>query len=407
MFGDSFAHYLSYGASDQETVRLLRGSYDGLLVPGTVAAFQKEGTGGFVLSLSASGSGTPYVIDPRFPLFQQPIAVPKKSHDSLAAILGLPDSAEERGTTPAWFTTERLEAIAESWARFNCSYQDALGGKFEKYAKRLGEELKQEHAAGPLLVLAPYFVALNDEWWRLSCDLYDATARHVSALAPGKMCVQVVAVESPHELERRLPEVGDVAAIWVSDLNELRAAASEDRARLVEYGRAIDDARRRNQRLFALYGGFFAVLLGNVGLGGLSHGIGYGESRAWEELPQSGPPPARYYLPELHRYVSVELAFNLWRGDVSRCACPVCNEEAPVFLEYHDLMKHSVYTRAREIKEWSALGAADAAARLTSERKEFIDKLRQSTLPDIAKEDAMNAARHLAGWIAVVQSLAS
>ena len=45
MFETKFSHYLSYGAADQHTVRELRGFYDGLLVPGTVAAFQREGTG--------------------------------------------------------------------------------------------------------------------------------------------------------------------------------------------------------------------------------------------------------------------------------------------------------------------------------------------------------------------------
>ena len=68
MFTRQFSHYLSYGASDQKTVVDLRDVYNGILVPGTVAAFQREGTGGFVLSLSAADS-IPYVIDPRSPLF--------------------------------------------------------------------------------------------------------------------------------------------------------------------------------------------------------------------------------------------------------------------------------------------------------------------------------------------------
>ena len=72
----------------------LREEYEGILVPGTVAAFQKEGTGGFVLALSASTAQIPYVIDPRSPLFQQPLPKPKKSHQSLKHILGLPSDYE-------------------------------------------------------------------------------------------------------------------------------------------------------------------------------------------------------------------------------------------------------------------------------------------------------------------------
>jgi hypothetical protein len=83
-----FNHYLSYGSTDQQTMRELSGLYDGLLVPGTIAAFQAEGTKGFVLSLSAR-SGEPYVIDSRFPLFQGALPKAKKSHIMLAAILGI------------------------------------------------------------------------------------------------------------------------------------------------------------------------------------------------------------------------------------------------------------------------------------------------------------------------------
>ena len=72
MFDVEFEHYLTYGATDQQTVRRLPGQFTGLMIPGTVAAFQREGTGGFALTLSATEAQTPYVIDPRFPLFQQP-----------------------------------------------------------------------------------------------------------------------------------------------------------------------------------------------------------------------------------------------------------------------------------------------------------------------------------------------
>src|SRR5438067_1190570 len=85
---DAFAHYLSYGATDQQTLRDLAGSYDGLVVPGTIAAYQRQGTGGFVLSLSATAAAPPYVIDPRFPLFQQRLQAPKQSHFALASLFG-------------------------------------------------------------------------------------------------------------------------------------------------------------------------------------------------------------------------------------------------------------------------------------------------------------------------------
>ncbi len=90
--------------------------------------------------------------------------------------------------------------------------------------------------------------------------------------------------------------------------------------------------------------------------------------------------------------------------DLSRCGCPACKDEPPAFLEYHDLMRHSVYCREREIAEWSTISAALAAERLEMEQRNFRDALGKSALPDIVKEDAAEAARHLPRWIKVLKN---
>ena len=140
MFEASFEHYLTYGATDQRTVRELQDSFTGLMVPGTVAAFQREGTGGFVLTLSATQAATPYVIDPRFPLFQKQLAEPKQSHLELASVFGDPSLVcPDRDPEPGDFTHERVDLIARSWVEFNQGYQTAANAKFDKYANRLNE----------------------------------------------------------------------------------------------------------------------------------------------------------------------------------------------------------------------------------------------------------------------------
>lgn len=396
MFENPFSHFLSYGASDQHTVRELRDTFDGLLVPGTVAAFQREGTGGFVLALSASDAQTPYVIDPRSPLFQQTIATPKKSHTALKAILGLPDSYVP---VPGAFTDELVGQVAEKWARFNCSYKTDAGAKFDKYAKRLGD-VSPSSASEPKLVLAPYFVSesTSDPWWEVSSRLLAKTRSSVTSISGTTKCVRVVAAASAsalHGLLEALSEEKDVA-IWVSGLNELESSAED----LIAYGRAIRDANMRGQRLFALYGGFFSVVLAGAGLRGSSHGIGYGENRKWVELPTSGPPPSRYYLPELHRYVRPELADVLWGAQVSHCACPICEVSPPILLDYHELMMHSVHCRAKEIKSWRGLSLADSAARLKAERDEFLERLGNAKIQDEPfKTEAAGYTSHLLTWM--------
>src|SRR4051794_12208046 len=116
---DGFSHYLAYGATDQQTARDLADVYDGLLVPGTVAAFQREGTGGFVLTLSATAAAPDYVIDPRFPLFQQALIAPKRSHEALADLLGDPSLVQGNAPRPDDFPATRTEQLAHSWINFN------------------------------------------------------------------------------------------------------------------------------------------------------------------------------------------------------------------------------------------------------------------------------------------------
>ena len=148
MFDVEFEHYLTYGATDQQTVRRLAGRFTGLMIPGTVAAFQREGTGGFALTLSATEAQTPYVIDPRFPLFQQPLHAPKKSHEALAAILGKPDLVSEQEPSVAKFSREVIDDIAKHWAELNANYRDSATAKFDKYAKRLNEAVVELPSEG-------------------------------------------------------------------------------------------------------------------------------------------------------------------------------------------------------------------------------------------------------------------
>lgn len=399
----SFSHYLSYGATDQQTARRLAGSYTGLLVPGTVAAFQRAGTGGFVLTLSATSASPEYVIDPRFPLFQQRLRQPKKSHESLAELLDAPELVRiDRDPEPTDFTQDLVERIAAGWYQFNTAYTQIAQKSFDKYAQRLGEAIEPTNTQGPAYILPPYLIATEDDdrWWEVSDRLFAAS----QAQGDAARFVRVVATESAALLQAKLPEVADQrVAVWVSDLNELATSSGD----LVRYGRAVRDAAARGQRVFALYGGFFSVLLRQAGLRGSSHGIGYGESRAWVELPQSGPPPARYYLPLVHRYVSQDLAYQLWarNRDLALCPCRACDGDSPIGLDYQRLMEHSVLCRATEIDEWSGLDFRGIRRRLRAEYERFSEGVNQLPLPPGIASQARKAFAHFPAWLSALRVL--
>lgn len=403
MFERHFSHYLSYGATDQETARELRGEYDGLLVPGTVAAFQADGTRGFVLTLSAS-SDTRYVIDPRFPLFQQRLIAPKRSHISLAEVLGDPGLVSvERDPQPEWFTRDRIESIAEAWIAFNRGYSKVKEEHFKKYAQRLGEEVVlKELIRRPDQVLPPYLMAggIADAWWHVSVDLWEATKR----AATDEHLVRVVAARSSRDL-RELGLACDEGelTIWASGLDELDVSIEGQHA-LIAYRQSIRDLSATGHQTFALYGGFFSVLMSAFGLRGSSHGIGYGEARVWLELPTSGPPPARYYLAEAHRYVSQDLAAILWQQarDLIECDCVECEGRNPALLEYQSLMKHSVHCRHKEIEDWGTLPASQQAARLRDAARTFREAIVNLDVPRALQRQADNSYAHLSAWGQIV-----
>lgn len=394
---EAFAHYLAYGATDQQTFRDLRTHYNGVLVPGTIAAWQRQGTGGFVLSLSATQEAPPYVIDPRFPLFQQGLKDPKQSHLALADLLADPSLIRNEDPEPDSFPDERLERLAKQWVGFNSAYGVTSNEKFDKYAARLGEESGEPgEARGPEAVLAPYFACGGsaDRWWALSKRLFE----HSRVACSDRPCVRVVCAREGGALGSLVEDLGgpEQLVVWVSGLDEQNAPSSE----LAAYRMAITGAADRGHEVFGLYGGFFSVLLGVAGLRGAAHGVGFSEHRSWRELPESGAPPARFYLRRAHRYVSQDLAqiLNQVSSDLTDCPCPHCDGRPPVALDYHDLMKHSVWCRAEEINQWCGRPAGDAADALESDHAEIAGVVRVSGLPPSIRTRAFNSIEPMLSW---------
>jgi hypothetical protein len=397
---EPFSHYLAYGATDQETFRALRDDYDGLLVPGTIAAWQQQGTGGFVLALSATEAAPPYVIDPRFPLFQQGLSNSKQSHLALAELFGDLDLISESDPDPEDFGDTRLAELAQHWIDFNAGYGQAASEKFDKYAQRLGAPVvRREDAQGPEALLAPYFVARNaaDRWWERSMQLFEATRSRSSG-----QCIRVVATDAVDSLASLLDQVPEEqVAIWVSGLDEYRASAAD----LATYRKTIAAAAAEGKRLFALYGGFFSVLLRSEGLVGCAHGVGFSEHRVWRELPQTGAPPARYYAGRFHRFINQDLAQQLWlqAPDLLNCQCESCDGRPPIALDYHDLMKHSVLCRSAEIAAWQNLAnSATASEVIAGEQAAIADAVEHMTLPPAARNRAIESAEHLLRWAAAL-----
>lgn len=396
---DDFSHFLAYGSTDQQTLRSLTDRYQGLIVPGTIAAYQADGTRGFVLTLSAAVD-SPYAIDPRTPLFQYFNPTFKKSHLSLARILGIEDVLDEHSYVRVvdW-TEERVHKVAAAWLDFNTGYTTLAPKAFAKYARRLKRELPQDEAKAPTWIFPPYLMVeqgdvassvVNEALWHES--LAAASAKGVEAKLR-----RVVAVTEPAGLASVIADIPESElVVWVDNLDE--TSSTEERLR--GYALAIRDVSARGKKPFALYGGYFAVMLRAVGLRGASHGVGFSEYRNHVELRSSGAAPPRYYVQRIHRYLPVDLASELWRRNSTLVESyfPGFENRDPAELDYHELMKLSVNARQDEILRAADVPIGGHRAHLVESYEAYARDLTSIRLTEGLRKRITSNLMHLLVW---------
>jgi hypothetical protein len=399
-------HFLAYGNSDQESFRdpAVRDSFDVLTIPGTIASYYPDATAAFVLSCEK-----PYIIDPRTPLFQNRLESPRASHLTLAEWGGKKLRERlEMGVDPRFptdfYTDAIIDELVNGMTSMQRSYADRRGDvsvKIDRYRRLLAtatlrdfEEVGLE-SIPPQYLLAPYFAArnLDDSWWDVQNRIWLSCLNEDDAVKISP----VVAIGTPSLLSEALSAIpaglSKDVFFWVPDFDERIAELKE----LQFVMNAVRDASSR-QNLVNLYGGFFSVCLGKIGLSGFSNGLGYSESRAWPELSATGAAPARYYLRDLHAFVSLAVAQQIVDADSSfACPCEVCeitrqSRRTIGSIGYHNLKKHFALSRKYEFEyvQTSDFGVISSDLESAFERITIVkDQLPQKlTIP----------SRHLHRW---------
>lgn len=379
-------HFLAYGNSDQESFRTedVRACFDFLTVPGTIGTYYAEATAAFVLS-----SGLDYMIDPRTPLFQEYVSPPRASHYTLAAALSsslhhkLVEGATNLGAEE--FSSEILEDMIESFVAFQKGYPqqaESIESKIDRYQALLAQarglaKSDLETGAGefrkPSFILLPYFATrrVGDDWWELNREIWRLAAARGDRgdLSP------VLVVSSVSDLDsalHQLPdELSNTVMFWITNLDEREVQVDT----LSAFWQFFVDREWPSVQMINLYGGYFSVCLGRVGLWGFNNGLGYSESRGWPELAATGAAPPRYYVPELHMFLSQRGAQSLIEMEPDlACLCRVCREAGGRVdtLSYHGLKAHFALSRKWEIEfaadcDMPELGAQMREAALKAE----------------------------------------
>jgi hypothetical protein len=143
--------------------------------------------------------------------------------------------------------------------------------------------------------------------------------------------------------------------IWVEDFDE-RLATVGQIGGLIKLTQLLAEGERQ---VVMLYGGFFSLLLKYFGATCVCHGLAYGEARALSAAAQqgSGPAPVRYYVLELHRFLTLDDALVVLRARPDLiCSCRICHrviggdpERVTQFANEEALAEmHFLYNRRQE-----------------------------------------------------------
>ena len=330
-------HWLSYSHSDQALLRNrdLDGTWDALVVPGTLATFYFEGTGGFVLAQRA-----PYVIDPRTPLLQTTTEIrrsdPRASHLKLLeahepqAVLTWPYEEIPR----TFWEDGRWPEVVHRVLDFQEQYSSAATAKLSKYERLKAEARNEpidrvERTDAPTRFVPPYWAVRGsaDPWWRLTRDSIEfGVTRHRDSLQPILALHDDAPIGVFSELIADLPPGVREVFCWRGSWDELRATDQD----VEQWVDVIRTGQERGIGVTNLYGGFLSALLLPLGLRGFGHGVGYSESRDVRRLGETGAPPTRYYVPAIHAFLPVPTAQALIQHLPAQwsCTCDICQAVA-------------------------------------------------------------------------------
>ena len=371
------AHLLAYGHSNQATFRhqTVQSSYDVISVPGTIATYYQQATGGFVIALNK-----PYFIDPRTPLFQQNLRGDeiRASFYTLASAHGqtIENAVDRASTTDSgvWELVQEAydpHETAQSWLDYQRRYVQGSSEKIDHYSRLIGKPLN--HPQSPAFLTNPYWMSehVASKEWAMTKDTIVAIN---SMVRTDERLIPIVAwrrsagsnwsdlhkiIDDMHAIDT------DRMLLWIDDYREL----DEDVDQLRALRETVSSYSSKGLAIGMLYGGFFSLLLGKTGLWAFGNGVGYSEYRAFPELPATGAPPARYYVYGLHRYHQRDVAVQLLNHAKNRFRIPdhlnsPFEGKDPATLSYHELMTHFVFSRGAEVATVAGLDLPDLQAEL-------------------------------------------
>jgi hypothetical protein len=323
-------------APDVGPLELETSSYHGIAIGANVAAWGQSWSAGLL-----TRTRKPFFVDPMTYVFAQDPRVLLKEDDLRQSFARLVDQyggilsaiAGKKPLRPTDFwKAGRLASAGHDFVDAVLTFEinglekgESTQLRISDYLEMIGEKTEVKKLV-PEFLVPPYFHAssLDDDWYKISLAMakHAATHRKEDKVVP-VICLSDHVLKDENAMNQLVVDYGDFDSVlmWIADLDETRATVPQ----LVGYGRLVKRLAAGGVVPMALYGGFFALTLATAGLGGLSSGVCYAESKSVSRQATGGGAPIRYYVPWAHTKVVTANATTFYTANPREyCKCSIC-----------------------------------------------------------------------------------
>jgi hypothetical protein len=262
-----------------------------------------------------------------------------------------------------------------------------------------------DNLPAPAAVFAPYFYIEESraaDWISLNLALLEGSLRQ-----KGKIPIHAVVcahqnILADEGLSREL--IGHLKSsrpdgvwLWLSRFDE-HSATVQDLSRL----RTWVEELAPHMGVFNMHGSFFSLALSKIGMGGIAHGVGYGEQKDVVPVIGQSTPTVQYYVRALHGKYSVPQvirSFSVLKVKTPEdffaeiCECAICRgvigNDLRAFTQFGEIH----YSRPTSKRAAQTPAAAKRCRfHFLLNRKAERDEIRSATLAEVA-EELQKAAR--------------
>jgi hypothetical protein len=291
----------------------------------------------------------------------------KPSIAKLTNSYGLADFFESRNYDkfkPSDFTEEFSSDFCEKSIQLQQNkFDEEKGSALKKYAdllRKIGEthsadEMDTAHL--PKAIIPPYFYfnSTEDEWLEINLKLAKLTKEKTD-----QSVVPVIFTNPSNLSDIILDKYKDFEEIfiWVDDLEQKHSLTKVQADNFAKFAAFIKSANERNIKVINMYGSYFSIMLGKIGMKGMCNGIFYGETKGRKTM-LGGVPQARFYIKTLHEFFLIPVAIKLLQAypDLLDRGCKECmdlingdiNEIFKFTLDHSLAQAHFIHSRKGEI----------------------------------------------------------